>query len=163
MLIYSIMDCAINPRKDTSDPESEYQKTLREMGQTGDRKIEVTPKGCKPVSEDVCKSGFMAPSENVTFPENALSTCCKCKEGEVCSYCANKNNCTDEEKGMYVTNEDCFDEMTAVGPSPPSAPEPEPELKDRILSWKWYIGLILIVVLIFIFMFIRRRRSTQIL
>ena len=70
---------------------------------------------------------------------------------------------TDEEKGMYVTNEDCFDEMTAVGPSPPSAPEPEPELKDRILSWKWYIGLILIVVLIFIFMFIRRRRSTQIL
>jgi hypothetical protein len=155
------MDCAINPRKDTSEPESEYQKTLKEMGQTGDRKIEVTPKGCKPVSEDVCKSGFMAPSENVTFPENALSTCCKCKEGEVCQYCTDKNNCTDEEKNMYVTNEDCFDEMTAVGPSPPSAPEPE--LKDRISSWKWYIGAAIGLILMFIFMFIRRRRSTQIL
>ena len=156
------MDCAINPKADSSESQSDYQKLLKEMGQTGERKIEVTPKGCKPVSEDVCKSGFMAPSENVTFPENALSTCCKCNEGEVCPYCTNKNDCTEEEKAMFVTNLDCFAEPTAVGPSPP-APEPEPELMDKVSSWKWYILAAVIIILGLIFMFIRRRRSTQIL
>ena len=154
------MDCAINPKADSSESQSDYQKMLKEMGQTGDRKIEVTPKGCKPVSEDVCKSGFMAPSENVTFPENALATCCKCKEGEVCPYCANKDSCTEEEKAMFVTNLDCFTEnvTTAVGPSPPA---PEPDMKSEISSWKWYILAGIIIILGLIFMFIRRRRSTQ--
>ena len=129
------MDCAINPKAGSSESQSNYEKILEEVGQTGDRKIEVAPKGCKPVSEDVCASGFMAPSENVTFPENALATCCKCKEGEVCEYCADKNNCTDEEKDKYVTNKDCFSEDTVVvtGPSTQeSETEPEPEPKNII-------------------------------
>ena len=156
------MDCAINPKTGSSESQSDYQNILKEMGQTGDRKIEVTPKGCKPVSEDVCKSGFMAPSENVTFPENALATCCKCKEGEVCSYCVNKDSCTEEEKAMFVTNLDCFTETTSVGPSPP-APEPEPDMTEKLSSWKWYILAAIIIILGLIFMFIRRRQSTQIL
>ena len=155
------MDCAINPEKSDFKSESEYEKILEEMGQTGDRKIEVIPKGCKPVSEDICDSGFMAPSENVTFPENAVATCCKCKEGEECEYCADKNNCTDEEKDRYVTNKDCFSEEVVVDPSTQepkteSAPEPEPE--NIISKWKWYILAAVILILGLVFMFIRRRQ-----
>jgi hypothetical protein len=155
------MDCAINPDKSDFKSESEYEKILEEMGQTGDRKIEVIPKGCKPVSEDICDSGFMAPSENVTFPENAVATCCKCKEGEECEYCTDKNNCTDEEKDKYVTNKDCFTEEVVIGPST-QEPETEPEPENTISKWKWYILAAVILMLGLVFMFIRRRRSTQI-
>src|SRR6056300_1760111 len=141
------MDCAINPEKSDFKSESEYEKILEEMGQTGDRKIEVIPKGCKPVSEDICDSGFMAPSENVTFPENAVATCCKCKEGEECEYC---------------TNKDCFTEEVVIGPST-QEPETEPEPENTISKWKWYILAAVILMLGLVFMFIRRRRSTQIL
>lgn len=44
--------------------------------------IKVSPRGCKPVSVDLCASGYMASQDNVVFPENALDTCCKCKGGE---------------------------------------------------------------------------------
>jgi len=146
------MDCAINPVKDSSDSETEYEQILREIGQTGERNIEVVPKGCMPVSEDLCKSGFMAPIENVTFPENALATCCKCKEGEACPYCVNEESCTEEEKDMFVTDLDCFEEtIPAVGPSP-SEPEPEPEPPSS--SWKWYVLAALIIILGLIFVFI---------
>jgi hypothetical protein len=155
------MDCAINPKTESSESQSDYQNILKEMEQTGDRKMEVTPKGCKPVSEDVCKSGFMAPSENVTFPENALATCCKCKEGEACSYCANKDSCTDEEKALFVTNLDCFTGTETGGSSPSSASASEPDMKSdmtkKLSSWKWYILAAIIIILGLIFMFIRRR------
>ena len=152
------MDCAINPKTESSESQSDYQNVLKEMGQTGGRKIDVTPKGCEPVSEDVCKSGFMAPSENVTFPENALATCCKCKEGEACSYCANKDSCTEEEKVMFVTNLDCFTgtetKIAAVGPSSSAS---EPVMTKKLSSWKWYILAAIIIILSLIFMFFRRR------
>jgi hypothetical protein len=79
----------------------------------GTDKIKVTPQGCKPVSENRCASGFMAPAENVTFPENPLETCCKCKEGESCPYCLG-SECTEAEKKKYVTDKDCFEK-----PKPP--------------------------------------------
>jgi len=82
--------------------------------------IEMVPQGCLPVSEDVCKSGFKAVSENITFPDDALDTCCRCKEGETCKYCADPTNCTDREKKIYVTTEDCFGKAPGPGPAPDS-------------------------------------------
>lgn len=70
--------------------------------------VKVEPAGCKPVSEDVCKSGFMAPSGNIEFPEDALDQCCKCPSGESCSYCENPDSCTEDEKKEFVTVKDCF-------------------------------------------------------
>lgn len=78
------------------------------------RSVEIVPHGCEPVSEDVCRSGFMAPAENVSFPENALKQCCKCRDGETCPLCADPSACTDEEKEKFVGVEDCF------GTPPPS-------------------------------------------
>lgn len=72
------------------------------------RGVEIDPSGCEPVSEDLCKSGFMAPADKVSFPENALRQCCKCKSGETCSLCANPSACTDEEKKKYVAVKECF-------------------------------------------------------
>lgn len=85
------------------------------------RSVEIVPNGCKPVSEDVCKSGFMAPAENVSFPENALKQCCKCRKGETCPLCADPSACTDEEKEKFVGVEDCF------GTPPPVEQETETE------------------------------------
>ena len=79
----------------------------------GTDKIKVTPQGCKPVSEDRCASGFMAPAANVTFPKNPLETCCKCKEGESCPYCLDEGVCTQDEKKRYVTDKDCFEKPRA--------------------------------------------------
>lgn len=70
--------------------------------------VKVEPAGCKPVSEDVCKSGFMAPSGNIEFPEDALDQCCKCPSGESCSYCENPDSCTEDEKKEFVTVKECF-------------------------------------------------------
>ena len=85
------------------------------------RSVEIVPHGCKPVSEDVCRSGFMAPAENVSFPENALKQCCKCRDGETCPLCADPSACTDEEKENFVGVEDCF------GTPPPADQETETE------------------------------------
>ena len=30
---------------------------------------DISPKACNPVSEDVCKSGFMAPADKIILPE----------------------------------------------------------------------------------------------
>ena len=70
--------------------------------------VKVEPAGCKPVSEDVCKSGVMAPRGNIEFPEDALDQCCKCPSGESCSYCENPDSCTEDEKKEFVTVKDCF-------------------------------------------------------
>ena len=146
------MKCAVGSSSTTREGDPEYDKILTELGQTGGDKIDITPKGCEPVSEDQCKSGFMAPSENITFPENALATCCKCKEGESCAYCADKNNCTDAEKDVYVTNEECFGEKV-IGPSPQ---ESEAEIETGIMKNKWYL-LAAIVLLLLLIITIRRR------
>lgn len=90
--------------------------------------IKVTPKGCKPVSKDRCASGFMAPAENVTFPKNPLETCCKCKEGEKCSYCLKEDECTRGEKEKYVTDKDCYT------PPPPPPPPPAPKKKKEFIQ-----------------------------
>ena len=73
------------------------------------RGVEIAPEGCHPVSTDECSSGYMAPSENVTFPENSIvKQCCKCKEGEKCNLCADPDACTEEEVEKYIsTNETC--------------------------------------------------------
>tara|TARA_B100000405_G_scaffold160883_1_gene112348 strand:- start:27 stop:515 length:489 start_codon:yes stop_codon:yes gene_type:complete len=89
--------------------------TLKVTDETGtSRGVEIVPRGCKPVSEDVCKSGFMAPAENVAFPNSGLRQCCKCRDGETCPLCADPSACTDEEKEKFVGVEDCF------GKPPPS-------------------------------------------
>jgi hypothetical protein len=111
--------------------------------------IEVAPQGCKPVSEDVCKSGFMASAEDVTFPENPLDQCCMCKEDEICSYCANKYACTEEEKDMYMGDEECFGEPE---PAPgPSSEKPTDESEGLWNEYKYlFIGIFLILVLLII-------------
>lgn len=112
--------------------------------------IEIAPQGCKPVSEDICKSGFMAAAEDVTFPENPLDQCCMCKEGELCSYCTNKYDCTDEEKELYMADEGCFGESEPA-PGPSSS---KPESDDDFLSGLWnkykylFIGVILVIILL---------------
>jgi hypothetical protein len=83
--------------------------TVKVTDETGtSRGVEIVPSGCEPVSEDVCKSGFMAPAENVSFPKNALKQCCKCRKGETCALCADPSACTDEEKEKFVGIKDCF-------------------------------------------------------
>lgn len=106
--------------------------------------IKVTPQGCKPVSVDRCASGFMAPAENVTFPENPLETCCKCKAGETCPYCLGEQ-CEDWEKKKYVTDKDCFEKPKEpeVDPSPPV----ETSQEDDGLFPDWFSYVIYIAVL----------------
>ena len=118
----------------------------------GTDKIKVTPQGCKPVSEDRCASGFMAPAENVTFPKNPLETCCKCKEGEKCAYCLGEE-CTEAEKKKYVTDKDCF-----IPPPPPPRKDLSQDTKnlEKIISpsfWRrnsWVVLVILVVILYFV-------------
>ena len=96
--------------------------TLKVADETGtSRGVEIVPRGCKPVSEDVCRSGFMAPAENVAFPKSGLRQCCKCRDGETCPLCADPSACTDEEKEKFVGVEDCF------GKPPPVEQETETE------------------------------------
>lgn len=139
------MDCGV----DTIETQDETGAT---------RGIEIIPKGCEPVSEDICKSGFMAPTENVSFPENALEQCCKCKEGEACPYCENPDACTDEEKRDFITDEDCF--ATSVGPSSEDVPEPEPEPEEGgDVNIFYIIGMMLFVIIMITVMILFARRS----
>lgn len=114
--------------------------------------IKVTPQGCKPVSVDRCASGFMAPAENVTFPDNPLETCCKCKEGETCPYCLDEKNCKDWEKKKYVTDKDCFEKPK----KPVKDLSQDTSNLEKIIEpsfWRrhvWVIFLILGIVLFFI-------------
>ena len=124
----------------------------RSEEEEGVREIEVTPKGCVPISEDVCKSGYKAFSENITFPENALDSCCRCKEGETCEYCNDPSNCTEREKDLYVTNEDCFAQKS-TGPSPEIIPEEMSFFEKN----KWYILLLILLVIGLVILFYRSR------
>lgn len=98
--------------------------------------IKIVPKGCTPVSEDRCASGFMAPVESVVFPENALEQCCKCKEGQPCGYCLDKE-CTDAEKKKYVTDKDCY----VPPPPPPSTPTEELEKNEETFDTSTWVPL----------------------
>src|SRR6056300_1707470 len=104
------------------------------------RRVEIVPEGCYPVSEEMCMSGYMAPAKNVTFPENSLKQCCKCKAGEDCPLCADPTACTDDEKEKYVTSENCFGEGSvfdsSTGPSPgPSADKKDEDEDDSIVMY----------------------------
>lgn len=130
------------------------------------RGIEIIPRGCYPVSTDVCTSGYMAPVWNVTFPENSLKQCCKCKEGERCPLCDDPDACTDTEKERYVSNENCFGEGSPYGPPPgPSASPsagPSPDKKDEDESIVMYIiigSVVLLALLLMIFLFSRRTKT----
>tara|TARA_B110000967_G_scaffold105778_1_gene108520 strand:+ start:281 stop:712 length:432 start_codon:yes stop_codon:yes gene_type:complete len=90
--------------------------------------VEIEPMGCRPVSSDSCKSGFMAPSESITKPKDSLDQCCKCKPGKPCAYCIDPSKCTEEEQEQYMAEEDdeCFSEDTGLyEPTPPEEPMEE--------------------------------------
>ena len=140
------MDCAVD---DIEVPQDDGSM----------RGVEIIPEGCQPVSEDRCKSGYMAPSENVSFPKNPLEQCCKCKEGESCSLCKEPDACTEEEKEEFVTENECFG--TSVGPSPSSIPEtPEEDVLNFVEENILYIvgGTIFILMLV-LFLFSRRSKT----
>lgn len=112
----------------------------------GTDEIKVTPQGCKPVSEDRCASGFMAPAANVTFPNNPLETCCKCKEGEKCGYCLG-GECEDWEKKKYVTDKDCYEkpkEPEEPGETVDVSPDDE---DDGSMFPEWFSYVLYIAVL----------------
>lgn len=137
-----IMNCAIDTTKVQQDDGTK-------------RGIEIVPEGCQPVSEDVCSSGYMAPAGNVSFPEDSLKQCCKCKDGEKCPLCEDPDACTEDEKDEFVTSENCFG--AATGPSPgPSTSDDEEEEEDFTMYWVGAGALIALLFLIFIFVLLSR-------
>jgi len=140
------MDCAVG--------DIEVQQDDGSM-----RGVEIIPEGCQPVSEDRCKSGYMAPSENVSFPKNSLEQCCKCKEGESCSLCKEPDACTEEEKKDFVTENECFG--TSVGPSPSSnSKTPEDVLNVVEENLLYIIGGSIITIFIIVMVLFSRRSKT---
>lgn len=80
--------------------------------------FDIDVKGCQPVSEDKCKSGFKVLSNDINTPKKALDQCCKCKSGTPCDYCLNPTNCTDDEKLQYVSElSNCYSDLTDDVPS----------------------------------------------
>jgi len=80
--------------------------------------FDIDIKGCQPVSEDQCKSGFKVLSNDINTPKNALDQCCKCKSGTPCDYCLDSINCTDNEKLKYVSElSNCYSDLTDDTPS----------------------------------------------
>jgi hypothetical protein len=126
------------------------------------RGVEIAPEGCHPVSTDECSSGYMAPAENVTFPENSINKqCCKCKEGEKCNLCADPDACTEEEVEMFIsTDETCY------GEPPPEEGEGEGDEKEEegegetSVTFTVYalLGLLVLILLLF-FLFSRRSKT----
>ena len=128
------------------------------------RGVEIAPEGCHPVSTDECSSGYMAPSENVTFPENGIvKQCCKCKEGEKCNLCADPDACTEEEVEKFIsTDETCY------GEPPPEEEEGEEKEQeeesegttDTSVTFTVYalLGLLVLILLMF-FLFSRRAKT----
>ena len=75
--------------------------------------FDIDVKGCQPVSENKCKSGFKVLSNDINTPKNALDQCCKCKSGTPCDYCLNPTNCKDDEKLQYVSKlSNCYSDLT---------------------------------------------------
>ena len=80
--------------------------------------FDIDVKGCQPVSEDKCKSGFKVLSNDINTPKKSLDQCCKCKSGTPCDYCLNPTNCTDDEKLQYVSKlSNCYSDLIDDVPS----------------------------------------------
>ena len=134
------------------------------------RSVEIIPNGCLPTTDSACKSGYMAPAENVSFPENSLQQCCKCKMGEECPLCVDPLACTDEEKEQFITEDNsCFTEITpsagpSAGPStgPSAGPSSDSTKDEEDNSNMLFIGgtLIFVVILIIIFISVSSRPKT---
>ena len=142
------MDCGVN--------------TIETQDETGaTRGIEIIPEGCKPVSEDICKSGFGAPADNVSFPENSLRQCCKCKEGENCPLCEDPVSCTDMEKQEFVTSENCFEYVSGSTDDDEEEEEEEEEEEKSLSKINIYyiVGSSMLFTLVVIFMMILRSRK----
>ena len=121
------------------------------------RGVEIIPEGCQPVSESECSSGYMAPSNNVTFPGNSLKQCCKCKIGEDCPLCANPSACTEDEKEEFVTGDNCFGQAT--GPSS-TVPSTDPSSDTTDLNTLYIASAVGVLLLIVTFVLITRRSKT---
>ena len=126
------------------------------------RGVEIAPEGCHPVSTDECSSGYMAPNENVTFPENTIvKQCCKCKEGEKCNLCADPDACTEEEVEKYIsTNETCYGEPPPEEEESEEEEEESEETTDTSVTFTVYalLGLLVLILLMF-FLFSRRAKT----
>jgi hypothetical protein len=116
------------------------------------RGVEIIPEGCQPVSESECSSGYMAPSNNVTFPGNSLKQCCKCKIGEDCPLCANPSACTEDEKEEFVTGDNCFGQTTG--------PSTGPSSDTTDLNTLYIASAVGVLLLIVTFVLITRRSKT---
>lgn len=119
--------------------------------------VEIEPMGCVPVSPDICKSGFMAPTENITKPKNSLDQCCKCQPGKPCAFCIDETKCTEDEKEAFMADEDdeCFsedaDEYVPVPPSKPLETEPETEVFEEVNIMIYVMGLGLCLLFMILF------------
>jgi hypothetical protein len=126
------------------------------------RGVEIAPEGCHPVSTDECSSGYMAPSENVTFPENSIvKQCCKCKEGEKCNLCADPDACTEEEVEKFIsTDETCYGEPPPEEEEGEEKEEGSEETTDTSVTFTVYalLGLLILMLLMF-FLFSRRAKT----
>tara|TARA_B110001452_G_scaffold219175_1_gene191130 strand:+ start:32 stop:469 length:438 start_codon:yes stop_codon:yes gene_type:complete len=126
------------------------------------RGVEIAPEGCHPVSTDECSSGYMAPSENVTFPENSIvNQCCKCKEGEKCNLCADPDDCTEEEVENFIsTDETCYGEPPPEEEEGEEKEEGSEETTDTSVTFTVYalLGLLILMLLMF-FLFSRRAKT----
>ena len=126
------------------------------------RGVEIAPEGCHPVSTDECSSGYMAPSENVTFPENSIvKQCCKCKEGEKCNLCADPDACTEEEVEKFIsTDETCYGEPPPEEEEGEEKEEESEGTADNSVNFTVYalLGLLILMLLMF-FLFSRRAKT----
>ena len=125
------------------------------------RGVEIAPEGCHPVSTDECSSGYMAPSENVTFPEDSMKQCCKCKEGEKCNLCADPDACTEEEVEKFIsTDETCYGEPPPEEEEGEEKEEESEGTADTSVNFTVYalLGLLILMLLMF-FLFSRRAKT----
>lgn len=124
------------------------------------RGVEIIPEGCHPVSESECSSGYMAPSNNVTFPMNSLKQCCKCKVGQNCPLCANPSACTEDEKQEFVTDENCFGEAMGHSMGPSMGPSTDSSSDTTDLNTLYIaIGVGVLLLLITIVLITRRSKT----
>jgi hypothetical protein len=146
------MDCGANTTRSLQDD-------------TTRRGIEIIPEGCQAVSEDVCASGYMAPADNVSFPENSLKQCCKCKDDQSCGYCADPDACTTEEKLNHVTSENCFGitEGTTAEDTTEDTTEDTPEdtTEDTTedTSYTLYLIMFFVIMSLLVITFLMTRKS----
>ena len=137
------MDCGANTTRSLQDDATR-------------RGIEIIPEGCQAVSEDVCASGYMAPADNVSFPENSLKQCCKCKDDQSCGYCADPDACTTEEKLKHVTSENCFGNTEGTAED---TPEDTTEDTTTDTPYTLYLIMFFVIMSLLVITFLMTRKS----